>query len=374
MKAISVLVLAPFVVFSSAQTARNVRVTSDGLIIATQATGGLLVQRGTNTPTEILFPSSRVTNFDDIAVDDSDFLFALSTNSRTICSYFRNSDSFSFVGCVSPGFAVSPFSGVSARGGVCVVSGGTGGMTVIEYSQDTGVLDSNPRFLNAQLPNVVGFPDVELLNGNLAAMSTDFRDGLPRFGTMLVNLESAEEIRNFRVADSLRFDLFIGSTNFPVVNAFYGSDNGQTYMYTANGGMTVQYPTEPDSTVVIDAPAPLGNSFRAVTLAVDQQSDVMVVGGLLNGVQSVILRYDISESPLDPLLLSTSEVAGRITSVASNSGVVSYVGAAIDGRIGLLDEVAASDFTPPKTGVPDSSGYAISFSFWFMVVVVTCWV
>lgn len=378
------LLLLSAIASVSAQTARNVRVTLDGLIIATQATGGLLIQRGRNARTSLPLPSSFVTNFDDIAVDDNNYLFALSTNSRAVCSYSRENDSFRLIGCEEPGFAVSPFTGISARDGVCVVSGGTGGMTVIEYSQDTGIIDAVPKFLNKQLPSVVGFPDVELLNGNLAALSTDFSGGLPRFGTMVVDLDNANELRNFRVADSLGFDLLIGRTNFPIVNAFYNhASGGTTYMYTANGGMTVQSPFQSDSTVVIDAPPALGSSFRAVTIAVDQKNNVLVVGGLTNGSQSVIIQYDILDNPSVPRLVSALEVSGRIASIAGNDGIIAYVGPTVDG-IGLLETSSPTtgvpDSKPPSNGVPDntagqsSSGYAVSFSVWCVCVfVATCW-
>lgn len=355
MKAVTFVLFAATAVIGvfGQDVAQNVRITSDGLIVATQVSGGLLIQRSVTTgPVELPLPQG-VVNFDDISIDDDDNLFALSTDSLTACSYTRNIsiDSFDFVGCEAPGFQVSPFSGISASNGLCVISGGTRGMTILEYSPDTAVIDPTPRVLGRRLANVVGFPDVELVNGNLAAMSTDFADsslGVPRFGTMMVNLDTVLEVRNFRVADSLGFNLVIGDTNFPISNAFYrASTTGATFMYTANGGMTVQDPFEAGTTAPINAPEEfIGGSFRAVTISVDQENDLLVVGGLENSVQTIILQYDLSGDPTNPALLTTSRASGRITSVGANGGVVAYVGTGLNAGI----TVVKKDDAPPFVG------------------------
>jgi hypothetical protein len=140
--------------------AQNIRIASDGLIAATQRSGGLFVQRGDDVPTEIPLPQGYA-GFADIALSEDDrLLFALSTSSaRGVCSFLRSGDTFTLMGCETrENLSVSPFAGIDAREGVCVVSGGVGGMAVYEYDIVTGILDSSPRFLNQDVENTFGFP------------------------------------------------------------------------------------------------------------------------------------------------------------------------------------------------------------------------
>jgi hypothetical protein len=221
-------------------------------------------------------------------------------------------------------------------------------MTVYEYDTVTGVLASTPRFFNLDVENTVGFPDVQLLDRNLAAMSTDFADssttGNPRFGTMMVNLNTGLQSHDFRVSDSLGFESNVGPANFPIVNAFYSdSVEGVTYMYTANGGITVQEALQPGTTQVIAAPSFTIGQFRAVAAAVDQANDLLAFGGLVGSSQSVVLFYDISLDPLAPIFVSSEIVTGRITSLGANGGVVAYVA----NNVGGIEVLTAPVTTTP---------------------------
>jgi hypothetical protein len=348
--------------------AQNIRIASDGLIAATQRSGGLFVQRGDDVPIEIPLPQGYA-GFADIALSEDDrLLFALSTSSaRGVCSFLRSGDTFTLVGCETrENLSVSPFAGIDAREGVCVVSGGVGGMTVYEYDIVTGILDSSPRFLNQDVENTFGFPDVQLLGRNLAAMSTDFADsgstGNPRFGTMMVNLNTGLESHNFRVADSLGFQSNVGPANFPIVNSFYSdSATGVVYMYTANGGITVQEALQPGTTQVIAAPSFSNGLFRAVTVAVDQTNDLLALGGLVGSSQSIVLFYDISLAPLSPTFVSSEIVTGRITSIGANGGVVAYVANNVGGievltaRATVTPTVAPTIATALPTSTPTMS-------------------
>ena len=212
---------------------------SSTIAVATTSSGGLLIRQGdSDALTPVVVPTG-VSGFQDLSIDvDNDSLvFALDVNSPRVCSYTLESATLlTLNNCVGSSFNTSPFSGVSARGGTLVVSGGTGGVTVFDYDTSSGILQETPRVVNDESLNVIGFPDVLMISPTQAAMSADI-GGTPRFGTVIVNIQDTTltPVGEFRMEDSLGFDLVVSPANFPFVNAIYEA-NSDIYMYTANGG------------------------------------------------------------------------------------------------------------------------------------------
>ena len=136
---------------------------------------------------------------------------------------------------------------------------------------------------------------------------------------------------DYRVQDSLGFDLALGPANFPLVNAAFQG----RYLYTANGAMQVQ-DLETNTIAVLDRPA----GFEAVTVAVNEARAVAVFGGVA-GDSSRLLVYDLSSDPMDPTMInpegSEFDVDGRITSVASGGDDIAYVLATADPPTGAVD-------------------------------------
>jgi hypothetical protein len=247
------------------------------------------------------------------------------------------------VNCAGEGdISVSPFSGVSAYGGTLIISGGTGGITVFDYSQETGLIMQTPRFLNQQLPNVIGHPDVVLADSSLAALSTDFSGGSSRFGTQMATIGATASFGlEYRVDNSLGFVLTLGPANFPLVNAIYrhtdggNDDAAKTIMYTANGPMQIQDLSSSDIRVLNGAP----EDFSALTVAVNEARKMVVFGGVLSLGQNQVMVYDLSNDPLNPTLVDSlqTDVGLRITSVASAGDVVAFVTQTITNAIQFLD-------------------------------------
>ena len=186
--------------------------------------------------------------------------------------------------------------------------------------------------LNLEENNVIGHPDVTLVSPSLAALSTDFSGGGARFGTQMATIDGGSVVfgADFRVEDSLGFDLALGPANFPLVNAAFQG----RYLYTANGAMQVQ-DLQTNTIAVMDRPA----GFEAVTVAVNEARAVAVFGGVA-GDSSRLLVYDLSSDPMDPKITTVGsefDVDGRITSVASGGDVVAYVLATADPPTGAVD-------------------------------------
>ena len=218
--------------------AQNVAMQPSSTIAVATTSSGALVTREGDTLTPIPVPTG-VSGFQDLSIDvDNDsLLFALDVSSPRVCSYtLESATSLVLNNCVGSSFNTAPFSGVSARGGTLVVSGGTGGVTVFDYDTSTGLLQETPRVQNQFLP-VIGFPDVLMISPTQAAMSADI-GGTPRFGTVILDIQgtSLTQVGEFRMEDSLGFDLVVSPANFPFVNAIYEAGSSDIYMYTANGG------------------------------------------------------------------------------------------------------------------------------------------
>jgi hypothetical protein len=301
--------------------AQNVAMTSltGPIAVATSSSGGLAA-RISSTPDLIVDPPQDIAAFTDVSIDGS-LVFALSVAPPQVCSYIIATDTpslLSLINCVESAFAVSPFCGISSLGGTLIISGGTGGVTVFDYDA-TGKLEQSPRILNFDL-QVIGNPDVVMVNPTQAALSSDI-GGSPRFGTIVVNTNGTTltPVGEFRNPSFSGFDNALGPSNFPFVNDVYTNTNGDVFLYTANGGMTVQNINVADSIVEIAAPV---QGFQAVTVSVNQESELVVFGGLLPSGESIIYAFDIEN---DMALIGQVQVEGRVTSVATSEDIVSFV-------------------------------------------------
>ena len=122
------------------------------------------------------------------------------------------------------------------------MSGGTGGVSVFTYNTDTGVLQSNASIRNQDLGDI-GYPDVTLVTPKLAALSTDVRNEATSFGVTMANIDLSQSTLSrrqfFPVEDTVGFNYAIGPANFPCTSSVY-TQNGESYLYVANGPLTVQ--------------------------------------------------------------------------------------------------------------------------------------
>jgi len=154
---------------------------------------------------------------------------------------------------------------------------------------------------------------------------------------------------DFRVEDSLGFDLALGPANFPLVNAVFQG----RYMYTANGAMQVQ-DLETGEVRVLDprpdlAEAACGGDeaceeafnleVQAVTVAVNEARQAVVFGGLDESGGTGIMYYSLEKDPMSPTRFALLEVnpSARITSIATGGDVLAYVLATADPPTGAVD-------------------------------------
>ena len=102
--------------------------------------------------------------------------------------------------------------------------------------------------------------------------------------------------------------------------------NGRSYLYVANGPVTVQNPRRNGTPTVVNVP----NGFDALTVDVNSEHSIAVFGGVIrNSAESALLILDISNDPFNPTVVSMGivrgEGGGRITSVATDGRNVFYV-------------------------------------------------
>jgi len=308
-----------------------VAMTSSGVAVAANGARLIVQQSASSQPVNQSLPDG-ITSFDDVSIDagNETLVFALSTFSQRVCSFLLFDGDLTLVNCVGEGdnFGVGPFTGVSALDSTLIISGGTTGITIYQYDTISGVISDTPSVLNRDL-GVIGHPDVVLVSANVAALSTDFSVGTPRFGTQMASIEGSEVTfdRDFRVQNSLAFQLFVTPANFPLVNAIYETSTN-TYMYTANGPMQVQEPLSSDT---IDLLTGAPNGFSAVTVAVNTAKKIALFGVVSASGESQILFYDLSVDPRDPILIESIPIVGqRIVSIASGGDVAAYTTLSLD--------------------------------------------
>jgi hypothetical protein len=349
--------------FAASVNAANVVITSNQ--VAVVALGTSLVSRQLPDGDEHVFEPSAVdvAGFDDVANDplDPSAIYALSTEDSTICRFtIQDNAALSPHECVFVFDPVGPFSGISASNGTVAMSGGSEGFTVFDLSgarpiNDTGI------FLSVQLPNVVGQYDVLMITPTLAAFSTDFGDsaeGKPRFGTMIVDLsgDEAQELYNFGVDLSLEFTFAVEPSNFALENVLYETPCGTSFLYTANGVLTIQETFKSNSTKEIVIP-----NFRAVTSAVNQELGLLVLGGADDDAIFQIQVHSLLD-PRSPSLVESFEGVGRVTSVASAGDVVAYTTVNADGVSYNLTTLVSNTTVPPQCSAAPSQAPSKSSS------------
>jgi len=259
--------------------------------------------------------------------------FAIDASSGLVCSFNLSARSstrrgevpLQLIGCTTQRVSTSPFVGIDAQRGTLVVSGGTGGVSTFRYDTSTGRLSSRPTIRNQTL-NEIGHPSVTLVSRNIAALCTDTRSG---FGITIANINqssrSLDRSRFFPVENTVNFKYTISPANFPCDSSMYFQNNGRSYLYVANGPVTVQNPRRNGSPTVVNVP----NGFEALTVDVNSDRSIAVFGGVIqNGARSAYLELDIS-NPLNPRVVTMEVVSGqgrgRITGIASAGQDIFYV-------------------------------------------------
>jgi len=355
------------------QGGRNIVITSNGIAIATtlgsvtrsSIIGGTSLvtfdvrtgQERTHSFDNVL-PGS-IQGFDDVVISESTVssrngrrrnksmirVFAIDANSGLVCSFnLVNVNNLSLIGCTTRSVSSRPFVGIDTNDeGTLVVSGGTGGASVFSYNTNTGVLDNQPSIRNRDLGDV-GYPSLTFINSNEVAFGTDADRG---FAVTIATLGGNNRRRTisrdaqFRVQNTIGFDYVLQPANFPFDSAVYnpqqGRNNGQSWLYAANGAITVQNPNgNVRSSRDVSNVVPNRFNFEAVTIDIDSSRSIAVVGGLINGgSSSAYAVLDVSQ-PQNPTFVALNDIgrnnnasggrgSGRITSIATADGIVLYV-------------------------------------------------
>lgn len=310
---------------------RNVRISPTGLVVSTCSRRGLETIADNQNAVAYALPLG-VDSFDDVTIDDR-FIFALDIQRRTICTYqiMDDNEIVSSSCYATDSWRAGAYGGISCRQGVCAIAQGDHGMAIVEYNTTSGKIQGSPRVVNHLFDNVNGFYDVEVINASLAAMSTHFRNGIhvfrPRYGTVLVDLNTFENQKdNFRIRENaLRTSRAVEPSNFALVNAIHIKlRDGNTFLYTAHGSMTVQNVDEGESSTVIEDPY-LGGKFRAVTVAIS--SGLAAFGGLVSeDNRNYIMMFDLEKDPMSPTPIGLFQIPNEILSVAIRDTLVAIVG------------------------------------------------
>lgn len=174
MKSLLLVLLA-----SCSVAVRNVAITSSTAVGVSSSTF-LTLNLATLEPSSVPLPPDMET-LDNVCTDGF-LVFALSTTTGRIASFSLSQNSLNFVSALS-GIATGPYTGLSAVGGTLLVSGGTGGISVVTYTP-SGELDLVAE--RVRLSGVIGHPDVVLLSSTLAVLQTDFTQG---FGNLIANID-----------------------------------------------------------------------------------------------------------------------------------------------------------------------------------------
>ena len=172
---------------------------------------------------------------------------------------------------------------------------------------------------------------------------------------------------DFRVEDSLGFELALGPANFPLVNAAFQG----RYMYTANGAMQVQ-DLETGEVRVLDplpdlAEAACGGDeaceeafnleFQAVTVAVNEARQAVVFGVLDESGGTGIFYFGLEKDPMSPTRFALLEInpSARITSIATGGDVIAYVTSdtGLITFVDLPDPLPESDHTNDDANATD---------------------
>jgi hypothetical protein len=124
------------------------------------------------------------------------------------------------------------------------------------------------------------------------------------------------------IPDPVNESLGVTPTNYPCVSNFYRSSSGEGFLFTACGSITVQNALIANTTTIIKPPV---QSFAAVTLAVDNDQNTLVVGGSVLASGFIALYSIDPNDPSQTTLISTEGDDQTILSIAVNGGSVGYM-------------------------------------------------
>jgi hypothetical protein len=195
-------------------------------------------------------PSGGMGSVDDVAID-GDLLFALDARPPGALGVWSLRDPYRPARVSQPRLVpVGPFSGISARDGLCIVSGGTSALTTWRYDpagsvESAGILDLGR-----------GQPDVIVAANGVAYVSTHYWG--PYFGLDVVRRSAGELVRAGRVElEGAGFTTGGAKpANFPIESALLDS---VTLLVAHRRGLAVigvASPTEPKVIEIIDVGGP----------------------------------------------------------------------------------------------------------------------
>jgi hypothetical protein len=263
---------------------------------------------------------------DDVSISDEGYLFGLSVYTPLLCSFNVVVANMVPIGCVNAtDFSLEEYTGLSCKGGICVISGGTGGYTVVSYDRNSGALDSTLRCLNCRvnvdniLDNPKNYVEVALMNSRYGAFSVL---GEKSYESIMVDLNINMAAAIHTIPDPVNERMGVTPTNFPCVSDFFRSSSGVDFLFTACGSITVQNALIANTTTIITPPV---QNFAAVTLAVDSDQNTLVVGGnvLASGF---ITHYSIDpDDPSQTTLIATEGADQTILSLAVNGGSLGFM-------------------------------------------------
>eukprot|EP00545_Synedropsis_sp_CCMP1620_P013103 CAMPEP_0119029662 /NCGR_PEP_ID=MMETSP1176-20130426/40634_1 /TAXON_ID=265551 /ORGANISM="Synedropsis recta cf, Strain CCMP1620" /LENGTH=1229 /DNA_ID=CAMNT_0006986013 /DNA_START=177 /DNA_END=3866 /DNA_ORIENTATION=+ len=314
---------------------RNVQVATDGVTIATSS--GIrpsllfLQEYPDSSVISIGFPHG-ISTMDDISISDEGYLFGLSVyTTPLLCAFEIVTANLQPINCVSnaTAFPLKKYTGLSCKAGKCVISGGTGGYTVVEYDRKTGQLSNNLKCLSCQVDTMgnsdltnLNYVEVVMLDYHYAALST-IANGTNAY-SIIVNLDTNKIRALHAIPNAASANLAVPPTNYPCVSDFYrATSTGEDFMVTACGSLTIQSVLNGNSTVVLALPGV--PDFVAVTVAVDNTRNIFAVGGH-SMEASYLAVYNID--PANPRITSLEQagsIEGTIVSLDINRGQLAYV-------------------------------------------------
>lgn len=310
--------------------ARNIAIVKygaeAGTFIATSSDMGPLVLKVQGLPEITIGVPSGIVSMDDVSISDEGYLFGLSVYTPVLCSFNVALATIDPLGCIdAAGFSLEVYTGLSCNKGTCVVSGGTGGYTVIYYDVDTGVLDSTLKCLNcrADVDNDKASPfnyvEVAMVSSRYAAFSVVGASG---YNSVVVDLITNIAAVTHAIPDPVNDTLAVAPTNFPCVSDVVRSTGLVEYLFTACGSLTVQLVLTANTTTVISPPV---ENFTSIALSVDSELNVLVVAGT-GSEGGVVALYTIDPNdPSNTQILSSTDVELTVLSVAIHDGNLGFV-------------------------------------------------
>ena len=288
------------------------------------------------------------TDEEDTALTAPTFVIALAAYTQHVCilELLHDIDGYYFdpIECSKDTVSVFPYSGIDVSDGKIIVSGGGGGTFTFLYDTQSGRFTNAGKAVSAN--NTLGdgnsvLTDVSIVSADMAVYSSvwsDENDPTPRFSSVLAStsVDQPDILHTSNIDHDIRLVYALPPANFPLHSASFSDEaTGQTFVYTAAGVMNVMRLLFDESPAVeILAGAPEG--FEAVAVDVNADASIVAFAGIISGLDSVVLVYDISTDPMAPVLISSTEVSKggwestddlpmRITSVATKGDFVVYI-------------------------------------------------